>query len=325
VVQAYGAVFAWKLSLHGVSAASTSQPVGRNSFPAINGHRDAGSTACPGKYLYAQLPAIRQYADAGQQGWSGRERESNLVGSPHPDLIVRRAGDGQGFILPTKGSRAGLGARVDTGWDLTGADALLNVGDWDRDGFGDFMVRLASDDGLYLYRGEGGGKFAYPQLVGAGFGGVRLLAAVGDVTGDGWPDLMGQPRGASMRIYPGAGLSGFAVSYTAYSKIKAKAQIGIGRMDADGAPDSLFLRKKNLVLYRGNGPGGLTSPATNVRGRLRGYDWAIGVSDLDLAGHPDVLLRKKKKGRLYVLEGNGNRLRKPVLLSKGMRAYDLAG
>ena len=28
----------------------------------------------------------------------------------------------------------------------------------------------------------------------SGFGKVRLLAAVGDMTGDGWPDLMGQPR-----------------------------------------------------------------------------------------------------------------------------------
>ncbi len=29
-------------------------------FQAINGHRDAGSTACPGRYLYAKLPQIRR-------------------------------------------------------------------------------------------------------------------------------------------------------------------------------------------------------------------------------------------------------------------------
>jgi N-acetylmuramoyl-L-alanine amidase-like protein/VCBS repeat protein len=325
VLRAYGAVFAWKLSLHGVAAASPSQRVGRSTFQAINGHRDAGQTACPGRHLYAQLPTIRSYAAAGQVGWAGRERESNLVGSPHPDIVVRRAGDARAFVIPTQGSGAPLGEPVDTGWNLTDANALLNVGDWDRDGFGDFMARSGTDGGLYLFRGNGQGQFAAPVLVGAGFRGVRLLAAVGDVTGDGWPDLMGQPRKAAMRIYPGVGMGGFAASYVAYSKIKARRQVGIGRMDADGAPDSIFRRKKNLVLYRGNGPGGLTAGATKVRGRLRGFDWVIGVSDIDVSGHPDVLLRKKKDGSLYLLPGNERRFGKPVRLGGGMAGYDLAG
>ena len=40
MVEAYGALFAWKLSLHGVDASSTEQQVGSDTFPAINGHRD---------------------------------------------------------------------------------------------------------------------------------------------------------------------------------------------------------------------------------------------------------------------------------------------
>ena len=64
MLRAYGQLFAWKLSLHGVNPASTSQKIGRGTFQAINGHRDAGSTACPGKYLYAKLPLIRQYASS---------------------------------------------------------------------------------------------------------------------------------------------------------------------------------------------------------------------------------------------------------------------
>jgi len=56
MLQAYGVLFAWKLSLHGVDAASPQQWVGSKYFQGINGHRDAASTACPGKYLYAQIP-----------------------------------------------------------------------------------------------------------------------------------------------------------------------------------------------------------------------------------------------------------------------------
>ena len=68
MLRAYGALFAWKLALNGVNPASTSQQVGKTTFQAINGHRDAGSTACPGRYLYAQLATIRGYAVRGRPG-----------------------------------------------------------------------------------------------------------------------------------------------------------------------------------------------------------------------------------------------------------------
>ena len=72
-------------------------------FQAINGHRDAAATACPGQYLYDKLPAIRKMAAADQRGWSGRQLESNLASTPAPDIVVRRASDGEAFVVPTGG------------------------------------------------------------------------------------------------------------------------------------------------------------------------------------------------------------------------------
>ncbi len=83
-LQAYAALFAWKLSLHGVDASSSRQYVTSTWFRAINGHRDAAATACPGQYLYDKLPAIRRMAAADQRGWSGRQLESNLASTPAP-------------------------------------------------------------------------------------------------------------------------------------------------------------------------------------------------------------------------------------------------
>ena len=49
MLQAYGALFAWKLSLHGVDAAvDRSSGSAREYFQAINGHRDAGRDRLPG-------------------------------------------------------------------------------------------------------------------------------------------------------------------------------------------------------------------------------------------------------------------------------------
>jgi hypothetical protein len=570
MVQAYGALFAWKLSLHGVDASSTKQWVGSRYFQAINGHRDAASTACPGRYLYARIPDIRKLAAEAQRGWAGRQLESNLAGSPYPDLVVRRASDGQGFIIPTGGLtsfaagvpsatladgdgavlspdltgdgrsdlvvlhpdgsaevRPGAGggfgpavtrptvfagrthvtavgdlngdgrndlvgltatgrvvtfagrangrfvvhrvhknwaaytdliaagdvdgdghvdvlgrdangalwlnrgygtggfraavqlagswsrwssitgygdftgdghpdlfardaqggrgwvipshgdgtfgqplgpvqrtARVGqlvgaaqltgdgtpdvvtrtgnaltvfpnngtteveqpiaTGMDLRGSNLVLNAGDWDRDGFGDVITRSTSNGSLYLRRGDGTGHFAAPVRVGTGFGRVGMLAAVGDMTGDGWPDLMGQPAGGDIRIYPGAGTAGLKPSYVAHSRISAGQQIPVGRWNADGAPDSLFRSGSALTLYPGNGPGGLTNPQ-QLKGNLAAYDWVVGISDEMLTGHPDLLVREKATGNLYLLQGTATGLRPRRFLASGMGAYDLAG
>jgi N-acetylmuramoyl-L-alanine amidase-like protein/VCBS repeat protein len=574
MVEAYGALFAWKLSLHGVDASSPSQVVGARSFPAINGHRDAASTACPGRYLYARLGDIRRLAAEAQRGWAGRELESDLVGTDHPDLVVRRAGDGQAFVVPTGGltafggsstAAAGLPSRsvavvspdltgdgqadllvrladgtaqvrpgtgagtfgaptgavlkrfadhtlltavgdvngdkrhdlvgrrtddrrldvflgrgngtfkvrhlatswggynlvaavgdltgdgrddvvardrsgrlwlhaggrrgelgtrtavagsfggysaitgygdvtgdgradlvlrrkagkaayvlpargdgtfghvlgpvaglmrlgtlvgaaqvagdgtadlvfraggslvlrtnrgttetrapVATGIDASGAVALFNAGDWDRDGFGDVITQNRKG-ALHLRRGDGNGGFAAPVRIGTGFSKVHLLAAAGDVTGDGWPDLMGQPRGGDIRIYPGAGLSGLAPSYVAHRAIKAGRQVAVGRWNADGAPDSLFVRGAKPLLYAGNGPGGLTGRARALNLDLTPYDWVVGVSDIGVVGHADLVVREKATGYLWLIPGTATGFGKRRFLAEGMGGYDLAG
>ena len=573
MVQAYGALFAWKLSLHGIDASSPRQTVGPDDFPAINGHRDAGSTACPGRHLYAKLGRIRELAKGAQQDWSGRELQSDLAGSDHPDLIVRRASDNRVFVLPTGGlsgfakpvvskglaadadavipspdltgdgradlivqrgngtvdlfpgdgdggygeatksiptladrdlitatgdlngddrndlvardpatghlhaflgggsggfardripgewggysllaatgdldgdrkvdllaqdsagalwafpgtggadfraavrvagswskwgsisgagdftrdgrsdlvvrtepgapawivpaqgdlsfgqplgplgrfesagaivgaaqyvgnglpdivSRRGGDVRtypnhgtvdllppINTGVTLKGADALFNAGDWDRDGDGDMIYR-SGRGALFLRTGDGNGGFGDRKKLASGFDKVRLLAAVGDMTGDGWPDLMGQPAGSSMRIYPGNGLHGLKASYFAHSAIDAARQVPVGRWDTDGAPDSLFRSGNGLSLYAGNGPGGLTG-TKSLEVDLSGYDWVIGVSDLRVAGHSDVIVRHKATGFLYALQATAKQgFSSRRLLGEGMGIYDLVG
>ena len=127
VIQAYGALFAWKLALNGVNPASTAQQVGKSTFQAINGHRDAGKTACPGRYLYAQIPAIRALAASAAPAVApppppleigDPAPQSNLVGAGYPDLVVRRASDGRGMILPTGGLTSFSKATVVVGQGL---------------------------------------------------------------------------------------------------------------------------------------------------------------------------------------------------------------
>ncbi len=574
MLQAYGVLFGWKLSLHGVDAASPAQWVGSTYFQGINGHRDAAATACPGKYLYEQIPLIRQYAAAAQLGWAGRELESSVAASAYPDLLLRKKSDNQVYVVPTNGmTRFGAPTSLGTGWsafdqvlltpDVTGdgkadllarvaadgstqirpgdglggfgapssafgtlaghdlvtvagdlngdghadlvardpatgrldaylgdgqsgftvkqlgdswgkydvingpgdvdgdgradlvargtegafyllpgisgvgfgepvriggtwtgldtitghgdfngdgkvdllvraagssqvfvkpnrgkgrfghalgpvngvggvtglnagasayggtapdllarsgdtlvlyrnagtfetgtpiasgvvipkAGQILSAGDWDRDGAADMIVRNANSSRLWLYRGDGSGHFAAPTAIATGFKKVKLLAAVGDMTGDGWPDLMGQPDDRSMLIYPGNGLSGLKESYVAYKRIKAGVQVPVGRWDGDGAPDSLFRKGKKMALYPGNGPGGFLG-ARQLKLNVKRYDWMVGVGDMGVNGHPGVVARERKTGYLWLLPGTATGFSSRVFLAQGFKGYDLAG
>lgn len=326
MVTAYAQVFAWKLSLHGVRAASTSQRVGSSTFQAINGHRDAGSTACPGRYLYAQIPAIRKKAAALQASWTGRNLESNMVGVQQPDIVARRTSDGRGVVLPIRASGSGyvFSSPIDTGQSFRGLKKIWKAGDWNRDGYVDVLGIRSSDNMLVIYRGVGGGKLAAPRTLMSNAGRLGLLAPVGDMTGDGWPDLMGQPANGVMRIYPGQGMNGFKSSYPAYAAVSGGVQIGVGRWNAaDGAPDSIVRKGGALTAYYGNGPGGWTSSKRLVQ-TATGYDWFLGVSSVDGDGHTDILARNATSDNVYWIRGTAAGLREPALIGK-KAGYDLAG
>ena len=246
---------------------------------------------------------------------------AQYAGDGLPDVVSRR-----GSAVRTYRNLGGVDLLppIRTGVKLSGANAVFNAGDWDRDGDGDMIYRNKLG-ALFLRTGDGTGGFGDRVRLGRGFGKVRLLAAVGDMTGDGWPDLMGQPAGSSMRIYPGSGPAGLKASYVAHSAINAARQVPVGRWDTDGAPDSLFRSGSTLSLYPGNGPGGLTG-ARKLGIDVSGYDWVIGVSDLRVTGHSDVIVREKATGLLYALQATATKGFMPRrILGEGMGIYDLAG
>ena len=140
MVEAYGALFAWKLSLHGVDASSTKQYVTERYFQAINGHRDAASTACPGKYLYAQHPRHPHARRAGpgrlrrpparvRPGRARPSPTSSCAASPTARASSCRSSRQAAARLDRRGS-----ARSPPASTCRPQNRILNAGDWDRDG-----------------------------------------------------------------------------------------------------------------------------------------------------------------------------------------------
>ena len=236
------------------------------------------------------------------------------------DLLGRR---GDALVVYAHRGTYNTSAPVKLNFGVSDATQLLSVGDWDRDGDGDLVV-LTKSGSLLLRRSNGAGVYSAPQTLATDFGKVRLLSAVGDMTGDGYPDLMGQPVGGAMRIYPGRGTAALGPSFVAHGAISAGRQYGAGLWNADGSPDSMFRSGSKLILSPGNGPGGLTGLKTLALD-LTPYDWVLPIGDISNAGHGDLIVREKASGNLWVLPGSTTGFGAPVFLAQGFGGYDLAG
>ena len=247
-----------------------------------------------------------------------------ITGSGRPELVGINGTSGELRVFPHNGRRH-LGRTIDTGVVLDGVDLLLGVGDWNGDGHGDVMTRSRRSGSMWFRAGLGRNRFAAPVLAARGWSRVGLVAAVGDVTGDGFPDLMGRYDGGDLRVYPGDGSTGFTSSFVAHSAVAADSQAGMGLADADGAPDTLLRRSDGtLWLWSGNGPGGLTAGRQVGSGAGR-YDWFLGNGDADGDGRGDVLARAEATGWLWLLPWEGAGFGERRLVGAGFEGYDLAG
>jgi hypothetical protein len=166
-----------------------------------------------------------------------------------------------------------------------------------------------SDGSLWLYQGTGKGWVATGKRIGNGFGIFSLMAAIGDDTGDGNPDLAGIDAATGiLRIYATNGSSGFRSGYTTAGSGWGifDSIVGVGDLDGDGHPD-LVARVKGtgeLRLYRGNGTGGFHAGVV-LTGNYSGYQLLAGSGDWNGDGIPDLMAVNPTTTQLALFPGKG--------------------
>ncbi len=311
-LKAYGALFAWKLGLAGVDASATRQRVGSGSFQAVSGHRDAGQTACPGRYLYAELAQIRTLA-ADAQGESAPPttsgpvvRSSDLVGDDFPDVVLERRSDDQAVIIPTGGLSALGRVRAVTGsWSRW--STLSATPDLSGDGEADLVARRA-DGTTAIARGTGAGTFAPPaEAAGAPTQRYDLVVAAGDVDGDDRADLLARRSGTTrLHVFSGTGRGSFATpvlagrGWSRYEEVLA-----LGDVTGDGDPDLLARGRDGTASLRAGTRGsGFAAPA-EATGPWSPEDDLSAIGDFTGDGRPDLAWRPADTGSAYVVPGRG--------------------
>ncbi|MCX6397029.1 MAG: FG-GAP-like repeat-containing protein [Propionibacteriales bacterium] len=245
---------------------------------------------------------------------------SPMIGSSAAD-VVGRNGDGHLVIVPNNGRR-NLSAPLPGNLTVAAATQVLSVGDWNRNGNADVMVRTSAGNLLVLYPGLGNGKFGQPRSMGTGWKTVTRLAPVGDVTGDGYPDLMGKIGTGPMTIFPGNGLKAFKAPVLAPASLRTFNQIGSAAWSPRGA--TFISKDGSFVPLVGSEPSTALRAANGTADPA--YDSYVGAGDVNGDGVADLLAREKGTGTIYLLPGKTSGGFAPRMwVADGFAGYQLIG
>jgi surface antigen len=237
--------------------------------------------------------AVDHFIHLGPTGVKSLLAPGDFDGDGHADLfavlkngpLMLYRGDGAGGLDPA-------GTKLGSGW--AGFRTAFAAGDFSGDGFADVMALTTTGD-LYLYRGDGAGRFLPGRKkIATGWTSMRSAFSPGDFSGDGFPDVLGVLNDGRIRLYTGNGTGG----WTGASKVVAsgfttpRRVTSVGDFDGDGLADMIVIWPGGTMkLYPGNGmKGWLNSAGIDIGTGWAGTTAIAGRGDVTGDGHADLFV-----------------------------------
>lgn len=175
-------------------------------------------------------------------------------------------------------------------------------GDLSGDGHPD-MLAIDDQGRLLLYPGLGNGKLGDPKTIGTGGWGGGSIAHRGDMTGDGYEDVVAR-IGTELRVYPNKGDGTLGAATVIRTGLPADAQVvAMGDMTGDRVPDLVIRQGDQLYFYAGD-----AGRRPHVKAPVAlGGGWSAytlsALGDANGDGIPDLLARDTKSEQLLFYPG----------------------
>ena len=156
--------------------------------------------------------------------------------------------------------------------------------------------------------GNGNGTFQAQQTFATGSG-THMSVAVGDVNGDGKPDLVVANLGSNtVSVLLGNGNGTFQAQQT-FATGSSPSSVAIGDVNGDGNPDLVVADANGAMpvsVLLGNGNGTFQAAANLCRWLYE--PWSVAVGDVNGDGRPDIVAANFLSGTVSVLlnSANGN-------------------
>jgi len=304
------------------AAASTSTSLVFHTTVAAG--QNVASLAVTGMTLNGAAITVPDYPLSFQQGGSNAVDAyatfvtiADINNDGQPDLLVGSflglsllLGDGSGGFFPATNL-------TNAGYNLIGAVVV----DVNHDGKQD-LVYAGSDPGVSVALGDGFGHFA-PGTLYTGNGPTTLYPfsiAVGDLNGDGTPDVVAGDFYNNLIVMLGDGTGGFG-NETVYAS-DYRNYVALADMNGDGKLDVVDAGGNNVSVYLGDGRGGLAAPVILADPNHHHQPTGLAVADLNGDGRPDVAVTYNY-GAVVVWLNNGNGNYTSTYYTVGVRPYGI--
>jgi hypothetical protein len=204
---------------------------------------------------------------------------------------------------------------VDTADDLT------------NDGIPDVLALERATGTLWIYpvRGGGGG-FAPRRQAATGWQGMDLVHGVGDLSGDGVPDVLAREHASgSLWLYRRTTTGWGTIVRIGGGWQTMDAVLGAGDVTGDGRPDVLAREKATgyLWLYPGTATG-LLGTRTRIGTGWGVFDALAAPGDMNGDTLPDVVARERSTGYLWLhSRDDAGNWRPRVRIGTGWQIFDV--
>lgn len=214
----------------------------------------------------------------------------DLDGDGRLDVILAEDSE-----LPVSGVFPGVGLWMGVGdgtlvagtaLDTTHQERDVEVADLDLDGDLDLIVQ--TNQSVYAGLGDGSGAFQLVDMQLSPTWLTHAAVAVGDLGGDGVPDLVTLGLLVPMvHVWPGDGAGGVQAGQAHTLSVQELRDVEIVDVQGDGLPDVAIAADTQVVVLPGLG-GGALGPALSAELGL--VPSALAVGDLDDDGRGDLVL-----------------------------------
>ncbi|MDY5584303.1 MAG: N-acetylmuramoyl-L-alanine amidase, partial [Arcanobacterium sp.] len=270
-------ILAWQFDMAGINPFGKWTTTTDITTNVIAGHKDVGSTACPG-LIYDRLGDIR--ANVAKIISEKATSTVNPPILPDPEFV--------GIAYLAISSK-----QVGKGWPGTN---VWGAGDFTSDGFADLILRNQNGE-LILYNGKESNLWEAPQKIGRGWGSFADLYMGVDFNGDEFLDIVGRTTTGDLLLYPGNGNGGFEIPQKIGKGWQSFKSITLAQSGMNKKPAFITINSLGEArLYPTNGSGTFLTPRS--LGKRPDLTAATYVGDWDLDGYSDIVAIQNN-GDLY--------------------------